>query len=575
MFRHVRWQITLIVAGILVLAGLMGYLALSFTTRFAPAPGGTYVEGVVGQPQFLNPLLCAVDGNDPDRDVCALVFNGLVKFNARGEPQPDLALSWSVSNDEANYGLIYIFNLRTDVVWQDGQPFTADDVIFTINLLKDPSFPGRPDITALWRSVEAVKVNNFTVQIALQEPFAPFLDYAAIGLLPAHVLNGVSAADLLTHPFNRQPIGTGPFRVVEFKNEPGQPAHILLETNSRYFGRQPYINKLEFKYYAASADAFAAYRAGQVQGIAPITLADLDLVRSTPSLNLFTAPISGLTLVFLNTDDPDSPFFKEKEVRQALLLALDRQALIDVAMRGQATVADSPIQPNSWAHPDVPRVTQNLDAARSLLVQTGWVVSARNNSSEDRPLRASSGFDAQRLKNGVPLSFTLLASTEQVGLARLIASQWNVIGVSARVQPVQVGLASNYLQARQYQAAVANIVLDTPDPDPYPFWHETRAQSGQNYSQFKDRDLSEVLEAARRVVDRDRRAALYAKFVQMFNDQVPSIPLYYPIYSYGVSERIRGVQLGPMLAPSDRFQTLADWFVIERRVIVNTGQFAP
>jgi len=572
----------LIVAGILVLAGLMIYLAQSFTTRFVPAPGGAYIEGVVGQPQFLNPLLCSY--NEPDRDICALVFNGLVKFNARGEPQADLALNWSVSSDEANYGLIYTFNLRTDVTWQDGQPFTADDVIFTIGLLKDPAFPGRPDIGLLWRTVEAVKVNNYAVQITLQEPYAPFLDYASIGILPAHILNGVSAAALLEHPFNRQPIGTGPFRVKEFTNEPGKPPHIVLETNSRYHGRQPYINEVEFKYYATVADAFAAYRVGEVQGISPIKPADIDLVRATPSLDLFTAPLSGLSLIFLNTDDPNSPFFQEQEVRRALLLALDRQRIIDQALNGQAWIADSPIPRSSWAYdPSTPHVTQDLAQARQLLDQAGWVSTApepdtslESDADNRGAARLFTGrADALRLKNGVPLSFTLLVSTDQVEVARAIAEQWRGVGVNAQVQSVQVGLASNYLQARQYQAAVADIIFDSPDPDPYPFWHETRASAGQNYSQFKDRDMSEVLETARRVIDPGTRAELYREFVQMFNEKAPSIVLYYPVYSYAVSERIRGVQLGPLLTPADRLQTLVDWFVIERRVIVNSGQFAP
>ncbi|HEY4690768.1 MAG TPA: ABC transporter substrate-binding protein [Anaerolineae bacterium] len=591
MLRHVRWQVTLIVVGIVVLVGLMIYLALSFTVRFVPAPGGRYIEGVVGQPQFLNPLLCSF--NEPDRDICGLVFNGLIKFDARGEPQPDLAQSWSVSTDDANYGLIYTFNLRTDVTWQDGQPFTADDVIFTIGLLQDPTFPGRPDIGALWRSVEAVKVNNYTVQINLQERFAPFLDYASIGIVPAHVLNGVKAGELLDHPFNRRPIGTGPFRVKEFADEPGKPMRVILETTPRYYGRQPYINEVEFKYYATTIEAFNAYRAGEIQGIARISPADLDQVRSTPSLNLFTAPISGLSVVFLNTGDPNSPFFQEEDVRKALLLALDRQAIVDSALGGQGVVASGPFPPNSWAYdPNTQPIERNLVQARRLLDRSGWAQgldaaeandagnandSANDNASGpvliQRP--PPGGTDALRLKNGVPLSFTLLVSTDQADVARVIADQWHAIGVNATVQTVQVGLASNFLQARQYQAAVANIVLDTPDPDPYPFWHETKAASGQNYSQFKDRDMSEVLEAARRVVDQNRRAELYRKFAEMFNEKVPSILLYYPVYSYAVSERIRGVQLGPLLTPADRLQTIADWFVIERRVIVNSGQFAP
>jgi peptide/nickel transport system substrate-binding protein len=573
--RQVRWQITLIVVGIVVLAGLMGYLALSFTTQLVPAPGGTYIEGVVGQPQFLNPLLCAF--NDADRDVCSLVFNGLVKFNARGEPQPDLAQSWSVSDGDSDYGRIYTFNLRTDVQWQDGQPFTADDVIFTINLLSDPNFPGRPDIAALWRSVEAVKVNNAVVQITLPEPYAPFLDYAAIGILPAHSLNRVTADQLLTHPFNQKPIGTGPFQVEAFTNEPGRPPRVLLAANPRYYGRQPFINKIEFKYYATMADVFTAYRSGEVQGIASISPADFEQVRATPSLDLFTALRSGVTMVMLNTDDPNSPFFKEVEVRKALLLALDRQAIIDTALEGQGIVADSPFPPNSWAYdPDTPHISQQVETARQLLEDADWISPSPPRDDDDQiPKTETALADPIRLKNGVPLSFTLLAPVEQVDMARIIASQWRRIGVSAQVQPVQVGLASNFLQARQYQAALANFVMDTPDPDPYPFWHETKAASGQNYSQFKDRDISEVLEAARRVVDRERRAELYYRFVQMFHEKVPSILLYYPVYNYAVNERVRDVQLGPMLTPADRFQTLADWHVIERRVIVNSGQLAP
>jgi len=592
-FRHVRWQVTLIVVGMVVLAGLIAYLSLSFTTRYVPAPGGTYIEAVIGQPQFLNPLYCAF--NEPDRDICSLVFNGLVKFNARGEAQPDLAQNWTVSTDEADYGLIYTFNLRSDVTWQDGQPFTADDVIFTINLLKDQTYAGRPDIAALWRTVEAVKVNNYMVQMTLQEPFAPFLDYASIGILPAHVLSGVQAGDLLDHAFNRQPIGTGPFRVTEVVNEPGRPSRVLLETNPRFYGRQPYINEVEFKYYATPADAFTAYRAGEVQGIARITLSDLEQVRVTPSLNLFTAPVSGLTVIFLNTADPSSSFFQEEDVRKALLLALDRQRIVDGVLSGQAVVADSPIQPNSWAYDsETQPIRQDLAQARRLLNRSGWIAgqpaSNGNDNRSDAPdgglddkgdgsdpiTRPSiGGTDSIRLKNGVPLSFTLLVSADQTDVARAVSNQWRVIGVQATVQPVQVGLASNFLQARQYQAAIANIILDSPDPDPYPFWHETKAASGQNYSQYKDRDLSEVLEAARRVVDPIRRAELYRRFAQMFSEKVPSILLYYPVYSYAVSERIRGVQLGPMLTPADRLQTLADWFVIERRVIVNSGQLAP
>jgi peptide/nickel transport system substrate-binding protein len=234
---------------------------------------------------------------------------------------------------------------------------------------------------------------------------------------------------------------------------------------------------------------------------------------------------------------------------------------------------------NSWAYdPNAPLPQKNIERARNLLHEAGWIarndLQPRSPSDTDEdllPSEETAPRDALRYKGNTPFEFTLLASSDQLEVARELARQWRVVGVNASVQEIQQGLASNYLQARQYQAAVANINFDTPDPDPYPFWHETRAGAGQNYSQFRDRDMSELLEQARRTVDQSQRAQLYSRFMQLFIDYMPALPLYYPLYNYAVNERIRDVQPGQMLIPADRFFTIADWFVIERRVIVNSG----
>ena len=176
-----------------------------------------------------------------------------------------------------------------------------------------------------------------------------------------------------------------------------------------------------------------------------------------------------------------------------------------------------------------------------------------------------------RVKDGVPISFTLYTNNNplQVALAEAVAKQWQEIGVQASVVPVQAGLRSNYLEPRNYQAALIDVQLPS-DPDPYPFWHETQADPpGQNYSQFRDRDVSEVLEQARRTNDQAQRLNLYHKFQEMFREKTPGILLYYPVYNYGISEKVRDVQIGPIAVSSDRFRTLPDWYVITRRVIQN------
>lgn len=578
MVRHIRWQVFLITLGVLVLGGLMAYLAGAFSVQREPAPGGTYVEGLIGTPQFINPLLCQY--NDVDRDLCALIFTGLVRYDENGQPQPDLAERWDISPD----GLVYTFHLRPNARWHDDQPVTAADVVFTLGLLQDPLYPGSPDLAALWRTVQVVEVNSLTVQMTLQEPLTPFLQYCTIGLLPKHALPDVTAADLADIPFNRKPIGSGPFRVETVgSSEAGQPQHVLLSAYNGYYGRQPFIGKIDFKLYPDFPTMVSAYRAGEIQGLSQIPGTQLTAVRDLVALNLYTARQSGYTMIFMNQGDDTLPFFQDQQVRRALMLSLDRRRLIEEVLHGQGVIADSPIIPGTWAYAtDLPQIVPNPAEARQLLTEAGWRF-----PSAERPATDDSGTvvgatptpsaavrePPVRVKNGVPISFTLYTTGDaaHVALANAIARQWLEIGVRASVVPVQAGLVSNYLAPRTYQAALVDVQLPA-DPDPYPFWHETQATApGQNYSQYKDRDVSEVLEQARRTADFNTRRDLYHRFQEMFIERVPGILLYYPLYTYGVSEKVADVQIGPIAYPADRFRTLPDWYVITRRVIVSNA----
>jgi peptide/nickel transport system substrate-binding protein len=582
--RHIRWQVALITVGVVLLAGLMVYLAEAYSIQREPAPGGTYVEGMVGAPQFVNPLLCQY--NEIDRDLCELVFSGLLRYDEHGQLQPDLSDSWEVSPD----GLVYTFRIRPNARWHDNRPVTADDVIYTVKLLQDPNFPGLQDVAALWRTVKAEEVNSLVVQFTLQEPYTPFPQYLAagnFGVLPKHLLGEVKAADLPALPFNRKPIGSGPFQVEQFgSGEAGQAQHILLSAFPGYFGRQRYIAKIDFKFYPDFSLMLNAYRAGEIQGLHKVPADQLTAVRDTPSLNLYTGAQAGYSMIFLNQGDDALPFFQDQNVRQALQLSLDRRKIIEEVLHGQGLVANSPIIPGTWAYAaDLPPLVPDQERARQLLNEAGWrypvppprpreetgdvvITPTDVPNSNDLPIRA---------KEGIPISFTLYTNNNplQVALANAVATQWQDIGVKATVVPVQAGLLNNYLAPRNYQAALLDVQLPN-DPDPYPFWHETQADPpGQNYSQFRDRDVSEVLEQARRTNDTSQRISLYHKFQEMFREKIPGILLYYPVYNYAVSEKVRDVQVGPIAVSADRFRTLPDWYVLTRRVIQNKALTEP
>jgi peptide/nickel transport system substrate-binding protein len=570
---HVRWQVIIVAAGVALLATLLIYVALTFTTSLVPAQGGTYIEGMVGQPRAINPLLCQF--NDVDRDLCSLVFNGLMRLDGQGLPQPDLAARPpELSSD----GLVYTVTLRNDVRWHDGQPFTADDVLFTINLLKDPDFPGLEDLAELWRTVEISRVNTLKLAFRLQEPFAPFQDYLALGILPAHALRNVPPADLPSADFNLRPIGTGPFKVEDVGTARGQVDHVLLAVNPYYFGRQPYLGKIEFRFFADDLAVFNAYRAGQVQGIARVPYAELPRLRQYPRLSVFSAPVAGYAVIFMNMTSPDVSFFQEKEVRQALFYALDRQQLVDRTLSGNGIVIQSPILPGTWAFDSTsPALQPDPDKARALLDAAGW-----------RTERSSTGFRLSgpgevagdieappvvppgvRSKESRILAFTLLTSNDSAhsAMAQAIAEQWSAIGATVTVKSVPM-LVTNYLAPHSFEAVLIDLSM-AGDPDPYPFWHETQAGGGQNYSGYKNRDMSEILEQARRANDLNARRQLYQRFQQMFADEMPAILLHQPVYTFAVDERVGGVQVGPLEYPSDRFRSVADWYIVTRRVIVS------
>ena len=572
MSKYIRWQVLLTVLGIALIATVLFYIAPSpepvegsrtpSGTTVVQVQGGTYVEGMAGYPHLINPLFSHL--NDVDRDLSALVFEGLTTVDERNEIEPLLAHRWRVSED----GLTYTFYLRDSVRWQDGEPFTADDVVFTIGVLQSQDFPLSTSLSDLWRSVEVTELSTYVVQFKLLAPYAPFLDYTTIGLLPEHVLSGVPVADLHEHAFNYAPVGTGLFRV---DPQAATADRLVLTTNPyhRLWGESS-LDRIEFRFYPSYEHAFAAYEAGEVMGVSHILAEDMERARSNPDLQLLSAHLSGLSLILMNLNSADTPVFQDERVRQAFLYALDRQALIDEILGGQGLILHSPIMPQSWAYdPDVTKYAYDPARAVALLEEAGWLLPDANKTTFDE----LSPEDAEiRGRRGERLEFTLLTNDvpDRVALASAIVDQWAQVGARVRVEAVSISdLMQEHLRPRAFDAALVQW-QQRPDPDPYPLWHSTQVEDiGQNYGGFVDRDADEAIEVARLMIDHDRRAELYRQFQAIFVEQVPAILLYQPVYTYGLDRQIRNVQIAPMPDASGRFKSVSQWEMLEREIALD------
>jgi len=571
--KYIRWQVALTFLGIVLVGTVLFYVSWgrqpaasylfprSTQTVVLQTRGGTYVEGLVGYPQYINPLFS--DLNEVDRDLCALVFEGLTRIDEHNQIAPLLAERWEVSED----GLVYTFHLRTSVRWQDGEPLTADDVLFTAAVLQSPDFPGLPSLAELWRSIDVAKLDRYTVQFRLHESYAPFLDYTTIGLVPKHVLEDVPVAELDQDPFNYQPVGSGLFRVTALTE-----GAITLEAN-RYHRQweQTNLDRIEFRFYPSYEALLDAHEAGQIMGISRVLAQDIGRVRANPDLQLLSARLSGYSLIFVNLNNPETPFFQDRRVRQALMYALDRQALVDRVLDGQGLVIHSPIMPQSWAYKaDIKQYAHDPVLAEALLERAGW------NVAESDRLVLSDGTlqgSAIRIKNGVPLEFTLLTNDlpDRVALAHAVAAQWGAVGARVHVRAVNMAeLAQQYLIPRAYDAALLQWQSAPPDPDPYPVWHSTQIEgAGQNYGGFVNRDADEAIEVARLLVDRGQRTELYYQFQDIFAEEVPAFLLYQAVHTLAMDVRVRNVQIAPMHDPSGRFASVSDWAIATREVTLS------
>jgi peptide/nickel transport system substrate-binding protein len=555
--RKIIWQLVIALGGLLLVLGLLfGQSPDPEATFVQPVHGGSYAEGVVGQSIRLNPLLDR--GNQVDRDIDRLLYGALVRFNSFGDPVPELAESFAVSANAT----LYNFTIRDDAIWHDGEPVTVNDVIYTYSKFADESYSAPEDLKQLWAEVQIVRLDDKNVQFQLPEPFAPFMDYMTVGLLPDHLLRGVNGEALIDHPFNREPIGSGPFKFEGFqRDESGKLTGVSLTAFEEYALGSPFLERVEFRFFDDSESALQAFQEGEVDGIGQVSHDILKSALAQPDLNLHSVRSPSTTVVFINTQHPDKAYLGEKDFRQALMMAVDRERMIGELLDGQGLVASGPILPGHWATaPNLEPLPFDTAGAEELLAGQGWEIPTGITAGSPEYIRTDG-------ENQLILQLAHIDDPLYARVAQMLQSSWQNVGIDVDLVPLPAPtLLSDLLIPREFDAVLTELDASrAADPDPYSFWHDSQAETGQNYSGFEDRNISLWLEQARVTANKDRRQELYRDFQFRFRDQAPALMLYHPVFTYAISSDVQGASIGPVFDPSDRFANIGDWFLLVRR----------
>lgn len=521
---------------------LIGYIGRHST--LVPQTGGTYREASVGQPRYINPILAGA--NDLDVDLSRLVYSSLFKLDRNMELQPDLATGFSLSEDKKTYTI----PLRSDVLWHDGQPFTAEDVVFTVRSIQTPDY-GSP-LRSSFEGVTVTKVDDYTVSFTLGEAYAPFLMNLTIGIVPQHVWKDVAPKNASLVEQMLKPVGTGLYRFSEIKTrrKTGEITAFHMQRYEQYHGPRQYLNEIVFSFYNTHEDAANALLANQVDGLGFLPLSLLEQVREAKQA-IHHVRLPQYFGLFFNSQK--NSLLADAGLRNALSLAINREEIVAQALQGQGEPLHLPIPPglfvfnNELAPPEY-----NVAAAIQNLEDAGW--------------KDLDG-DGIREKDNQPLQVKISTTDwpEYVLTAELVQQQWRAIGVATQIEHFSAGtIQQTVIAPRNYEILFFGEILSA-DPDPYPFWHSTQVNN-LNFAQFKNQAVDKLLEAARQTNDRAERQRLYKEFQGHILDIKPAIILYRPYYLFATDDKVRGINANFAALAAGRFNNIEEWHVKTKRV---------
>lgn len=534
----------LLLAGLLVIAtGLQLYWVQNAHSSTVPTEGGTYAEGVIGRLDTLNPIYASTQS---ERSSSYLVFSSLLRYDEKNNLESDLAERYSMSAD----GKTYTVSLRRDASWHDSKPVTAADVEFTLNLIKNPQ--ARSYLYRTWQDVQVKALSRHEVQFTLPSAYAPFPHALTFGILPKHVLEKVSPARLREHPFNREPLGSGPFvfKSIQIINPDADRVVFQAERNEKYYRGNVKLQRFQIHTYQNHDDLRQGFLSREINAANEVTSTDIKTIKDQiPTTIVADAPLFNGVYAFFQTE---RPALTDAAVRRALVKATDR-TLLRKQVANYASPLEGPLVPEQVGGiNDMKQAAYDTKAAAAELDAAGWVKQGN-----------------KRVKDGQELQLSVVAP--QTGdfpeILEVLAKQWRKIGVNVKTQIVQTDtFEQNILTPRAYDVLLYELALGA-DPDVFAYWHSSQASvRGFNLSNYKSGVIDDALLSARGRSETGLRTAKYRGFFEQWLEDAPAVALYRPHLRYVTTDNTHSIErTDPVIDTLNRYHTVDSW-------TVSTGQ---
>lgn len=498
-----------------------------------PNSGGTYTEGLIGQPSLVNPTITATD---VDRDLAELLFAGLL----------DLADQYEISADQKNW----TFNLKEGRVWSDGEPITSDDVIFTLELMKDSD--ARSPLTSTWQGVVAERLSERQFRLTLKTPYAFFLDnLKSLKIIPRHVFEVIPPANLRLSEFNLEPIASGPFIFNSLKRRrDGFITYYNLIRNENFAGQKPLLKEFWFRFFSNKEDLLDAFNQREIDGFGGLEFKDLKDIRVGHRILKIALP--SYYAVFFNP--ALNAQLKDRDIREALTLATDKNRIVHEVFSDDALIIHGPIVPTISGY--APNIYKNeetsFDKASAILENNGW-------RRDEDGIRFKT-IDRKKMR----LEFEIIVPQVEFLLktVEIIKADWEKIGV--RLNPVVLRpseITGDIIKTRNYQILIFGTIIKN-NPDVFSFWHSSeRFYPGANLSLFANKTIDGLLESIKIELDQEKRQISIAKIQEIIHKERPAIFLFSPLYIYVTSKKLGGFETDFIASRPNRFENVSEWHV--------------